>query len=170
MLFHIETRHQQPSIKCDKCPQSFQTCDALVRHIEESHSRNQQRQRNTLDNGVWTCAFCGTVSTGTESRDSHICSNHTFQTVEQQQRRQTRSHEVCKRGEQCHHLKLGKCWYYHAPRVETSIWSEVQNRDTRRSNVWCSFQDRCNRRETCVYKHMDEERNFLQNVLRRTEQ
>ena len=31
--------------------------------------------------------------------------------------------------------------------------------------MWCVFQDSFNRRETCSFKHMDEERHFLQQVL-----
>ena len=31
---------------------------------------------------------------------------------------------------------------------------------------YIAFQDKCSKRQTCVYKHMDDERDFVQNLLR----
>ena len=164
MLYHIETQHQQNNIKCDNCPQSFLTSEALVSHIAQAHTGNQHRQRNTLDNGVWTCSFCGVITKGNDARNRHVCSEHRFQTVQQQERRQNRSHKVCKRGEQCHLYGLGKCWYFHAQSVQRNSNAEGPRRSTEKRNMWCAYQDRCNRKQTCTYKHMEEERDFLKEM------
>ena len=52
-----------------------------------------------------------------------------------------------------------------------SVWNQPQRsktpeRSTRRV-MWCTFQDKCDRRQTCQFKHLDEDRNFLQNMLGR---
>jgi hypothetical protein len=50
--------------------------------------------------------------------------------------------------------------------VEINSYAQENTRDTRKKNMWCAFQDKCTRRQTCQYKHMDEERDFVQNLFR----
>ena len=166
LMYHVELRHQQERMKCDKCPQTFESSALLVGHIVQQHTRNPQRQRNTLDNGVWKCFYCNITFSGDEERDSHICSNQPYQTVQQQRRRHNKRNEKCTRGPECHFRKLGTCHYSHAHDVEINSYAQENTRDTRKNNMWCAFQDKCTRRQTCQYKHMDEERDFVQNLFR----
>ena len=166
LVHHMETRHQQPSIKCDKCPRTFMNSESLVSHIVQQHTQNQQRQRNTIDNGVWKCFFCNITFKGKEERDNHICGEQPFQTEQEQIYRRNKSHEKCKRGPQCHFLKLGKCHFSHAHDVETYSQPQGHQRSTTKKNMWCAYQDKCSKRQTCLYKHIDEERDFVQNIFR----
>ena len=175
-IYHIERNHQQPNVKCDKCPQSFRNSEALVLHIVQAHTSNQQRERNLLNNGVWTCSFCSHVFSGNQARDNQTCGQHpvqlpTLEPAQQQQGTGTRdkSQEDCNRGPLCRLLRLGTCHFRHADNVENAGQTQVSRRSTGRKDMWCSFQDRCNRRQTCVYKHLEDERDFLQTILRRTE-
>ena len=166
LVYHIEIIHQQPGIKCDKCSQTFINSEALVSHIVQQHTQNQQPQKNTLDNGVWKCYFCNITFRGYEDRDSHICSKQPYQTVQQQRYRRNKSQEGCTRGPECHFLKLGKCHFSHANDVETISQPQAAQRSTSKKNMWCAIQDKCSKRQTCLYKHMDDERDFVQNLLR----
>ena len=173
LVYHIKTKHQNQNIKCDNCPQVFMTSEALVNHIVREHTNCQERQRNTLASGVWTCTFCGVNFNGKEERDNHLCSRHTFQTIDQQESRRKKSQEPCKRGDQCHHLKYGKCWYFHAQNVERNIQVPMNNSNTGRQNMtitsqgqsshnnsrpilFCKFQDGCLRKARCWFKHIDQ--------------
>ena len=175
MVYHIETKHQQPKFKCDNCTQSFENSEALVYHIVQAHTRNQQRERNVLSNGRWTCSFCSQEFSGDQARDNHVCGHHPVQlptlgpAQQQQQGRRDKSQEDCNRGPQCRFLRLGTCHFKHAENVENYTPVHVPRRSTGRKDMWCSYQDRCDRRQTCVYKHMEDERDFLQSILRRKE-
>ena len=167
LVHHIETNHQVFNLKCDKCFQSFTNSETLVTHIVQSHTSYQQgeRQRNTLDNGVWDCGFCGQNINGNEARDMHICGAHPHSTEQQQQKRLRQSQEPCNRGPQCHFKSIGKCYFRHVEIVESARISQVPRRSTGKRDMWCSFQDKCNRRTMCTYKHIDEERDFVQTLL-----
>ena len=176
LVYHIETKHQNQNIKCDNCPQVFMTSEALVQHIVQNHTNYQGRQRNTLSNEVWTCTFCESVFNGKEARDNHVCSMHSFQTVDQQENRRKKSNEPCKRGSQCHFLKYGKCWYFHAQNVENNMRAPGSDISTGRHNtrsssqqrqgqrqqgdnrpqLYCQFQDGCLRKESCKFKHINQ--------------
>ena len=166
LLYHIETKHQTPSLKCDKCPQSFEKSDALVNHLVQNHTRfHQERPRNTLDNGVWDCLSCGMNFRGNEARDRHTCNAHPNRTSQQQNRGTNKSHELCKRGPNCHFHKSGRCWFTHVLNVENQSLRQERSRSTEKRNMWCAFQDKCTKRQTCEYKHMDQERDFVQNLI-----
>ena len=172
LIYHVEKNHQQPNLKCDECPQSFRNGEALVLHIVQAHTG--QRERNLLNNGVWTCSFCGQVFSGNQARDNHTCGHHPAQLpslgpAQQQQGTRDSSQEDCNRGPQCRFLWLGTCHFRHADNVENVGQPHVSRRNTGRKDMWCSFQDKCKRRQTCVYKHLEDERDFLQTILRRTE-
>ena len=159
---------QAQNIKCDKCPQSFPKSDALVAHLIQNHTRYQQqeRTRNTLDNEVWDCSFCGLNFRGNEAWDSHACNAHPYSSSQQQVRGTNKSQELCKRGANCHFHKTGRCWFTHVQNVENQAQSQVTRTNTGKTNMWCAFQDRCTKRQACVYKHMDKERDFVQNLFR----
>ena len=169
-LHHIETEHQLPTLKCDNCPQVFKNSEDLVGHMVHMHtSINAGARSHTrslieaqINAHIWRCSFCGKQIEGKEARHSHMCN-------EQERNRMRKSQEDCTRGPNCRFLKAGKCWYKHAQIVGRSNQSSNITRNTGRRNMWCAFQDRCTRRETCAFKHMDEERDFLQQVLRRAQ-
>ena len=183
LVYHIETNHIHHSIKCDNCPLIFLTNEALVNNIVKEHTRNNVQQRNTLSNGVWTCAFCKVVFNGKEARDNHVCSEHSFQSVRQQESRRNIRTESCKRGDQCHFHKYGKCWYFHAQNVVRNSSATGNNSNTRSRNmtrqgqmergnnrptIYCQFQEGCQRRESCKFKHIDQD--FLSQQSQRTDQ
>ena len=173
LVYHIESKHQQPKLKCDNCPQSFENSEALVCHIVQAHTRNQQRERNILSNGRWTCSFCSQEFSGDQARDNHMCGHHPVQLptlgpAQQQRGGRDRSQEDCTRGPQCRFLQRGNCHFRHAQNVENLIPAQVTTRSTGRRDMWCAYQDKCNRKETCGYKHLENERDFLQSILRRT--
>ena len=150
------------------CPDSsvtLQNSEALVNHLVENHT-GPRRERNTLDNGRWKCHFCGENISGNESRDGHTCEQHPFETVQHQRRRHKKSQVPCNQGEQCRFHRVGRCLFSHAQSVEPSPEIQAPERSTRRV-MWCTFQDKCDRRQTCQFKHLDEDRDFLQNMLRR---
>ena len=149
LLYHIETKHQSPILKCDKCPQSFENSDALVNHLVQNHTRFQQeRPRNTLDNGLWDCSFCGQKFNGNDARDTHVCNAHPNVPAQPH----NKSHELCKRGASCFYYKTGRCWFTHVQNVEHQAQSQGTSTSTGRKNMWCAFQDKCSKRQTCVYK------------------
>ena len=168
LMHHIETIHQQPKFKCDKCPKMFTNSAWLAIQIVQHHSRNPQYQRNTLNTGVWKCYFCDITFSGNEARDNHICAEQPYQTVLQQRKWQGKSVVKCTRGPKCRFLKLSKCYYSHAHDVEITSQSQGSYRSTSKKNMWCAFQDKCTRRQTCAYKHIDVERDFVENLIRGT--
>ena len=180
LVYHIETQHQQPTLKCDNCPQSFRDSETLVTHIVKEHT-SYHHGRSNVNSGVnslisaqvncldWKCSFCGKVFQGKDSRDNHICNETPFNTVQRHNRRVHNSQAECKRGVHCRYLKEGRCWYQHAQGVERPVETQETSRSTRRGSMWCAYQDKCDRRQTCAFKHMDEETVFLQNILRRSE-
>ena len=172
LVYHIELNHQQPNVKCDNCTQSFRNSEALVNHIVHAHTSNQQRERNTLNNGIWTCSFCSQVFSGEQARDNHTCGHQpeqlpTLEPAQQQRGRRDRSKEDCTRGPQCRFLQMGNCHFRHADNVENAVTAQVSRRSTGRRDMWCAYQDKCNRKENCGYKHLEDERDFLQTILRR---
>ena len=168
LIYHMDTNHQPPMMKCVKCPQSFEHSEALVAHLVQSHTEynQQERPRNTLDNGMWNCSFCGEKFTGNEARDRHRCNSQPASPVTQQVRNINKSQEPCRRGVNCHFHKVGSCWFSYVINVENTGQSQVTSPRTGRRDMWCAFQDKCTKRPTCVYKHMDEQRDFVQNLIR----
>ena len=176
LVYHIEERHSEPIFRCDNCPQHLRSNEELVNHIVQMHTSqghridtNVPRVRNTIDNGIWDCKLCGKNTRSNYERDTHVCQEHPFQTISQQNRRRTKSQTPCTRGHQCHHYRLGKCHFSHAQTVERPVQAQDNTRNMRRNDMWCSYQDKCNRRQTCVYKHMDRETDFIQNILRQAQ-
>ena len=167
LVYHMENSHNHASFKCDNCPQMFVTSEALVTHITKEHTRYQQQERrnmhliesqiNCID---WSCSFCGEKLKGKELRDKHMCHEHPAQL------NKNNRIEECRRGPNCHHWRAGTCWFAHAQNVETPVKAQVPRRNTRRSNIWCSFQDKCDRRQSCSFRHIDEEKDFIQKVWR----
>ena len=142
------------------------------------HTSNGRRNENSGVNRLilsqvnclnWKCSFCGKGFEGKEVRDNHSCNENPFRTVQHQNSRVYNSQEECKRGVHCWYLKEGRCWYKHAQGVERPAQTQETNRSTRRANMWCAYQDKCSRRETCTFKHMDQEMDFVQNLIRRSE-
>ena len=129
MKTHILTNQSLESLEI------FRNSEALVDHIVQVHTSNPQQERYVFSNGVWGCLFCGVVFQGNEARDTHICNQHTFQTVQQQEHRRNKSKETCKRGDQCHHFRLGKCWYYHVLSVESKTRAQGQRGNTERNDM-----------------------------------
>ena len=76
LLYHVESKHRLPKFKCDKCPQTFGNSEALVLHIVQAHTSNQQRERNILTNGRWTCSFFSQEFSGDQARDNHVYGHH----------------------------------------------------------------------------------------------
>ena len=163
-VYHMENAHSQASFKCDNCSDTFISSEVLRTHIEQKHIRYQnQERRNTslIESQIncfdWNCSFCGEKIQGKKERDNHICQEHPYKRKEE-----------CRRGPGCHHRRAGTCWFAHAQDVERPSHAQESNRSTRRGNIWCAFQDKCDRRQSCPFKHIDEERDFIENVLRGT--
>ena len=167
LVYHIETTHLVPGFKCDMCSMTLINSEALVIHLVENHT-GPRRERNTLDNGRWKCHFCGENISGDESRNGHTltCEQYPYETVQHQRRRHKKSQVPCNKGEQCRFHRVGRCLFSHAQSVEPAPEIQAPERSTRRV-MWCTFQDKCDRRQTCQFKHLDEDRDFLQNMLRR---
>ena len=177
LVHHIETKHKQANIKCDNCPKTFLNSESLVTHIGQKHTINQQQHSSNsslIDSQIncvdWRCSFCGEKFQGKEVRDNHFCQEHPFRTVKRQGKtmRRNKIQEECKRGSECHHWKAGTCWFYHVKIVERPAEVQQPSRNTRRADMWCAYQDRCNRRQFCEFKHIDQEKDFIQRVLQRT--
>ena len=177
LVYHIEERHKESRFKCDNCPEQLGSNEELVDHIVQKHTsqglgtnmnNDVNRVRNTIDNVLWDCQYCGARMRSNNERDSHVCNDHPFQSIGQQNRRRANSQTPCTRGDQCHFYRLGKCHFSHVQSVERQAQPDRNSRNTRR-DMWCSYQDKCNRRQTCVYKHWDTERDFIQSVLRQTQ-
>ena len=168
LIYHIENNHQQSMIKCEICGQTFKNSEMLVSHIVKSHT-GPQRERNVLSNGRWKCYFCGDNFTGNENRDNHRCRKHPYQTVQNNRRKQRISQVPCIHGGQCRFHKAGRCLLSNAPSVQVLPQAEAQNATTGKKDMWCAFRDKCDRRQSCAYKHLDEDRDFLQSMLRRVE-
>ena len=177
LVHHIETKHNQANIKCDNCPQTFLNSESLVTHIGQKHTRYQQQpssNRSVIESQIncvnWSCSFCGEEFQGKEVRDNHFCQEHPFRTVQRQGKTiwKNKIQEECKRGAECHHWKAGTCWFSHVKIVERPAEVQQPSRNTRRADMWCAYQDRCNRRQFCEFKHIDQEKDFIQHVLRGT--
>ena len=167
LVYHIESKHQQPIIKCDICSHTVTNCEMLVTHLVDRHT-GPQRERNTLDNGRWKCFYCGENVSGNETRDNHRCREHPNEYVHTQRRRQRKSQVPCNQGETCRFHRAGRCLFSYAQSVETPSQTQITDQSTGRV-MWCSFQDKCDRRQTCRYKHLDEDRDFLMNIVGRVE-
>ena len=170
----METKHNQANIKCDNCTETFLNSEALVTHIEKKHTLYQQRERTNsslIDSQIncidWSCSFCGERIQGKDRRDNHICQEHLFETVQPQgiRTRKNKSLEECSRGENCRYWRVGTCWFAHAQSVVSPVGAQAYQRSTRRGDMWCAYQDKCDRRQSCTFKHMDEETDFVKNVL-----
>ena len=167
LVYHMDNTHKQICFKCDSCPETFMSSEALVMHIAQKHTRFQNKeisktsiiesQINCLD---WSCSFCGEKIQGKEVRDNHICQEHPFRLGK------NKTKEECRRGAGCHHWRAGTCWFAHVQDVEKHSGAEGSTRSTRRSDMWCSYQDKCDRRQLCEFRHIDEEKVFIENVLR----
>ena len=170
----MEVNHNKVNIKCDNCPETFGNSEALVKHITQNHTRKQHQEKSIvkclIDSQVncleWTCSFCGEGLKGKEGRDKHMCPENPFQTVHRpkNKERNTNSQELCRRGANCHHWKTGTCWFMHVTNVEKCETPQGSSRSTSRESRWCAYQERCDRRLLCPFKHMDSERDFLQKV------
>ena len=169
LVHHMENNHKEARFKCDNCSQAFRNSETLMTHIAQKHTRYQQQENSKaslIDSQIncvdWSCSFCGEKIRGKEVRDSHICQEHPFRLSK------NKSQEECRRGANCYHLRTGTCWFGHAQNVERPSGPQEPSRSTRRGDIWCAYQDKCDRRQMCQFKHIDEERDFIQNILRKT--
>ena len=171
LMNHIVEKHSDPVkvVKCEKC-------------IAEFTNENEIREHKcSMDPKVsqWTCHFCKLVFKGVEARDKHVCFKHPYQSVEFQRRRVYRNTTECKWGSGCHRVASNTCWFKH-PKVANPQPQEVQveehqeggqeeqeeqeqgwqvpSRRRQRGRAvtrYCSYQENCDRRDTCKYKHIE---------------
>ena len=129
---------------CKICSLEFVEKSSLINHQVTKHC---------------TCSYCkSTFQTFEESRD-HICNMHPFRTVHEQKRRQKRMNTECFSGQNCEHKRKGRCWFKHRLVVNNSQQDGHENQSRQQNNErvasWCKFQDRCDRRGTCTFRHYD---------------
>ena len=86
---------------------------------------------------------------------------HPFKTVQEQWMAVRRMNTECSSGQYCHFNNKVRCMFKHSPN-QTSFPQERQGNQIEtgqqshtRPALWCSFQDRCNRRRTCPFRHYD---------------
>ena len=153
---------------------------------------NVNRTRISTEN--WNCHFCGSKDMTTKQRDNHICRNHPYKTTQQQKKQIKRKSVECIWGTWCTWYEIGKCWYKHDSnsltwteegREQESRISQTFNNKTLHeqatggriySSKWCAYQDKCDRREICTFKHFEditcdnEEEDFMVEMVKRKAQ
>ena len=151
----------------------------------------------------WNCHFCGSKDMTTKQRDDHICKYHPYKSMQQQKKQIQRKSVECIWGPWCTWYEVGKCWYKHdsnsltwteegrrlnreqgSTRSQTQTQTQTQNRpvdEHARSgqgfrSKWCAYQDKCDRRDRCKFRHFEditcdnEEEDFLVEMVKRKAQ
>jgi hypothetical protein len=183
-------------MSCDVCEKYFDKKEALVNHITKVHTKvvisespQTSRSSEVIQNyDTWNCYFCGKTGFNTEQRDKHICPKHIYLSVAQQKKLQKRKYEECIWGPYCDFNKSGKCWFSHTSSLTPAswVWGKQSNNDNYKETInsyqipqnkmlWCTFQDRCTRKESCQYKHIEDvsgtkDEGFLIDLIQRKAQ
>ena len=173
LMNHIVEKHSgqvtetvNKKVKCGKCTKKFTNENEMKKHKCAMHPLHSQ----------WTCSFCNMVFKGVEARDNHICFKHPYQSVEVQRKRVYKNTTDCKWGSGCRHLARNTCWFRHAvvvkdtpqvvqveehqeggPGEQEQGWQAPSRRRQggRAETRYCSYQENCDRRDTCRYKHIE---------------
>ena len=63
----------------------------------------------------------------------------------------------CSSGQNCEHKRKGRCWFKHSGIINNFPQEGQGNQQHiyERPAFWCKFQDRCDRRGTCSFRHYD---------------
>ena len=201
---HIKHKHDpKPKHQCDTCGKIFDKTHDLVNHLIKEHTRAQQIDivvdegrkaenvnRTRISPESWNCHFCGSKDMTTKQRDDHICQNHPYKTTHQQKKQIQRKSVECIWGPWCTWYEVGKCWYKHDSNSLT--WTEEGRRPNREQestrshgqatggqryrSKWCAYQDKCDRRDKCEFRHFEdincdnEEEDFMLEMVKRKAQ
>jgi hypothetical protein len=129
------TKHNSTNkYKCNTCGEKFDEKSNLIDHQVTKHC---------------ICSYCKLDFNNINDKDNHICNMHPNKTVYEQRRALRRKSTDCTSGQQCLHHKRGRCLFRHSP--------NENNFPQTRQSIWCRYQDRCDRRRTCPYRHYDSE-------------
>lgn len=176
----------KPKYQCDLCGTRVNQTEELVDHLIKEHTKVGKRGDEVKQTGItkpaqrnqelWNCYFCGLKDLNKVQRDDHICYKHPFKTTLQQKKQIQRKSIECMWGQWCTWFIEGKCWYKHDPnsltwteegrsaqRVQESTNGHNQNKGDehfqggRRNNLkWCAYQDKCDRKEWCNFRHFED--------------
>ena len=155
LLEHLKQKHQAMKNVCDVCNDEFETREALVLHIANTHARESHiinrhvcvicnvevHGDETKENLVcrtpqYQCNGCKVKLFSKEAHFNHICPLHPNKSVDQQVRELNRRYTLCRWGETCYRQRKGICGFKH-PITLTSNPQEVQGYE----NAW-RFQGR----------------------------
>ena len=175
LMNHIVEEHSSPvevieKVKCSRCVMEFTSSAEMKKHKCSMHPLHAK----------WTCSFCKLEFKGNDARDKHVCFKHPFQSVEVQRKRIYRATTECKWGSNCRRMARNTCWFKHSeeessPPQEVQVeelqeeeeqgWQVQSRRQGGRNETrYCSFQENCNRRDTCRFKHIDS-LNYLSSTI-----
>ena len=175
LMNHIVEKHSDPvkEVKCGKCISKFTDENEMKMHKCSMDPKLSQ----------WTCHFCKSVFKGVEARDKHVCFKHPYQSVEIQRKRVYKNTTECKWGAGCRHMARNMCWFRHTVVVnpqpqevqveeikeggqEEQAWQVPSRRRQggRGETRYCSYQENCDRRDTCRFKHIDS-LNYLSSTM-----
>ena len=160
LITHINQVHKPTSQnKCKNCNKDFESREDLAKHIDNYHTKRIQR---TIEKPQWTCHFCKVQLYSQDAKENHICVNHHFKSVEQQTRELQRKNTECRWGASCSRWPQDRCWFNHSRQMNTTpqIVQPPSYSRQERPQLYCKFQERCTRKESCNFKHFNQD--FLQ--------
>ena len=134
-ISHVSNHSNSTNYSCKTCKEQFNEKSRLINHQVTHHC---------------TCSYCKSSFDTFEQIEKHICSMHAFMTIPEQRRRLRRMNTECTSGQFCEHYKKGRCWFKHSLVINHSQQEGQENQR------WCKYQGRCDRRQTCSFRHYDE--------------
>lgn len=174
--------------ECPICWKLFQPEESLVKHMSEDHSKDSETGqwetvRRAQNPRQQTCQFCQSVLKTDYAKQVHICPNHPYQSMKEQELRVKRRSIPCKRGNQCEFLKTQKCWFFHrqptvrqpqghrnpgtaGPAQQQQSQPQQQQQESQqqqhgpqqqqRKQLWCKYQESCDRGNSCRFRHFNQ--------------
>ena len=134
-ISHMAYHSNTTKYTCMTCREEFNDKSNLINHQVTIHR---------------TCSYCKTSFQTFEQIEKHICPKHAFLTIPEQRRRLRRMNTECTSGQHCEHKRKGRCWFKH------SLVTNNNQHEGQENQSWCKYQDRCDRRQICSYKHYDD--------------
>ena len=161
------TEVSRAELKCDHCDYGTNNQGQFIIHMTNHISTNQYKCKtcgeqfkekcNLINHQVTThciCSFCNSHFNNINEKDKHICNMHPNKTVHEQRRALRRKSTDCTAGQQCEHYRRGRCLFRHSP--NEMIYPQG-GQSQRRQEIWCKYQERCDRRHSCPYRHHNSE-------------
>ena len=152
--------HLANNWECAICWNLFQTEESLMKHLCEVHFNDPNKDdwetlRRARNAQWWTCNFCQAVFKTNATRQSHVCRNHPYQSVKDQELQLNRRNIKCKRGNYCEFNSKGKCWFSHEV-TSTEMRQQQPQQQQQQPQMWCKYQENCNKSNNCRFKHFDQ--------------